>query len=225
MKDLTIFDEACKILNETDLKDRHSYYQLGHFILGKEPTIQAKLWQCVREISPRFETLSALESEIQHFDENYQIIELKIQIINNKINSLKRNISDENNSIKAKILEIKKQRLERTLTKKDSTKEKIIKKKKMVEEELAFFVKNFYELQKVEKIKNWDDFNLQNDLWTAKLGSELNLRLLLNLPTDLELCKTVLALPDNNQIKNQLVNSLKGIQNKMAQISKESPKT
>lgn len=225
MSEITINEEASKILKEVDLKDRHSYYQLGHFILGKEPTIQSKLWQCIREITPRYETLNALELEILNFDENYKIVELKIKILENKISQLSLNPNNQNDILKANIIEIKKKRLERTLSQKNSSKEKLLKKKKMVEEELTFFVKNFYELEKVEKIKNWDDFHVQNDIWTAKLGSELNLRLLLNLPTDIELCKTVLSLPDNNQVKVQLVNSLKSIQAKISQSNKEIAKT
>ena len=225
MTELTVTDQAENILKTVDLKDRHSYYQLGHFVLGKEPTIQSKLWQCVREISPRLETLIALEEEIIHFDENYEILEVKIKILESKIKNLNKNIKIENNHLKSKIVEIKKKRLERTNNKKDIIKEKLLKKKRMIEEELIFFVKNFSELEKIEKIKNWDDFNLQNELWSAKLGSEINLRLLLNLPTDLELCKTVLALPDNNQIKLQLVNSLKNIQYKLVQVNKENTKT
>ena len=222
MSELTLTNQAEKILNSVDLKDRHSYFQLAHFILGKEPTIQAKLWQCVREISPRVETLIALEKEMEIFEENFQIIEIKIKIIESKINELSLNPNNEQNILKSQILKIKKKRYERNLSSKEKTKEKITKKKRMVEEELSFFIKNFNELEKVEKIKNWDDFKLQNDIWSAKLGSELNLRFLLNLPTDIELCKTVLTLPEANPVKQQLVSSLKNIQNKIVQMDKEN---
>ena len=222
MSELTLTNQAEKILNSVDLKDRHSYFQLAHFILGKEPTIQAKLWQCVREISPRVETLIALEKEMEIFEENFQIIEIKIKMIESKINELSLNPNNEQNILKSQILKIKKKRYERNLSSKEKTKEKITKKKRMVEEELSFFIKNFNELEKVEKIKNWDDFKLQNDIWSAKLGSELNLRFLLNLPTDIELCKTVLTLPEANPVKQQLVSSLKNIQNKIVQMDKEN---
>ncbi len=222
MSELTLTNQAEKILNSVDLKDRHSYFQLAHFILGKEPTIQAKLWQCVREINPRLDTLISLEKEIETFDENFKITEIKIKIIDSRINELSVNPSNEQNILKSEILKIKKKRLERFLSSKEKTKEKILKKKRMVEEELSFFVKNFNELEKVEKIKNWDDFKLQSDIWSAKLGADLNLRFLLNLPTDIELCKTVLTLPENNPVKQQLVSSLKNIQNKIAQIDKEN---
>lgn len=222
MSELTLTNQAEKILNSVDLKDRHSYFQLAHFILGKEPTIQAKLWQCVREISPRVETLIALEKEMEIFEENFQIIEIKIKIIESRINELSLNPNNEQNILKSQILKIKKKRYERNLSSKEKTKEKIIKKKRMVEEELSFFIKNFNELEKVEKIKNWDDFKLQNDIWSAKLGAELNLRFLLNLPTDIELCKTVLTLPEANPVKQQLVSSLKNIQNKIVQMDKEN---
>lgn len=222
MSELTLTNQAEKILNSVDLKDRHSYFQLAHFILGKEPTIQAKLWQCVREISPRLETLIALEKETEIFEENFQIIEIKIKIIESRINELSLNPNKEQDILKSQILKIKKKRYERNLSSKEKTKEKITKKKKMVEEELSFFIKNFNELEKVEKIKNWDDFKLQNDIWSAKLGAELNLRFLLNLPTDIELCKTVLTLPEANPVKQQLVSSLKNIQNKIVQMDKEN---
>jgi len=222
LSELTLTNKAENILNSVDLKDRHSYFQLAHFILGKEPTIQAKLWQCVREISPRLETLLSLEKEMEIFEENFQIIEIKVKMIEFKINELSNNPINQENIFKSEILKIKKKRYERNLLDKEKTKNKILKKKKMVEEELTFFVKNFDELEKVEKIKNWDDFKLQNDIWSAKLGADLNLRFLLNLPTDIELCKTVLSLPENNPVKQQLVTSLKNIQNKIVQIDKEN---
>ena len=222
MSELKLTNQAEKILNSVDLKDRHSYFQLAHFILGKEPTIQAKLWQCVREISPRLETLISLENEMEIFEENFQITEIKIKMIESKIEKLSINSNNEQNILKSEILKIKKKRYERSLSSKEKTKEKILKKKRMIEEELSFFVKNFDELEKVEKIKNWDDFKLQSDIWSAKLGADLNLRFLLNLPTDIELCKTVLSLPESNPVKQQLVTSLKNIQNKIVQIDKEN---
>ena len=221
MNELTLNQTAKKILDNVDLKERHSFFQLSHFIIGKEPTIQSKLWQCVREISPRLETLNSLELEIENYDESYKIIEIKIEMLNVKIENLTLNPIDKNNILTSEILKIRKKRLERKVSLKDINKNKLLKKKEMVEEELSFFVKTFNELEKIEKIKNWDDFKVQNDIWTAKLGAELNLRLLLNLPTDLELCKTVLSLPEGNQIKTQLVNSLKTIQAKLSQTNHE----
>ena len=222
MNELTLNEEAKKKLDYADLKDRHSFFQLSHFIIGKEPTIQSKLWQCVREINPRLETLKSLDLEIENYEENYKIIEIRIDILKSKIDNLNLNPNNKIDNLKAEILKIKKAKLERSLSTKNINKEKLIKKKEMVEEELTFFVKTFKELEKVEKIKKWDDFNVQNDIWTAKLGTELNLRVLLNLPTDLELCKTVLSLPEGNQIKKQLVSSLKNIQNKIGQQNNEN---
>lgn len=222
MNDLTLNEEAKKILDHADLKDRHSFFQLSHFIIGKEPTIQSKLWQCVREINPRLETLKSLDLEIENYEENYKIIEIRIDILKNKIDNLVLNPNNNIDVLKAEILKIKKAKLERSISTKDINKEKLVKKKEMIEEELDFFVKTFKELEKVEKIKKWDDFNVQNDIWTAKLGTELNLRVLLNLPTDLELCKTVLSLPEGNQIKKQLVGSLKNIQTKIGQLNNEN---
>lgn len=34
---------------------RHSYFQMQHFVLGNEPTIQGKLWQCLLELKTKKE--------------------------------------------------------------------------------------------------------------------------------------------------------------------------
>ena len=41
--------------------NRHSYVQLKYFLIGKEPTIQAKMWQCIKELKTRRDSLNALE--------------------------------------------------------------------------------------------------------------------------------------------------------------------
>jgi prephenate dehydrogenase len=41
------------VVEKHPLTGRHSYFQLKYFIVGKEPTPQAKIWQCLREMKAR----------------------------------------------------------------------------------------------------------------------------------------------------------------------------
>jgi hypothetical protein len=200
---------AKDILEKVDLKDRHSFFQLNNFIIGKEPTLQAKLWQCAREINARVESYDSLKEEIENTFENFEILEIKIF-------KGKKITEKQSCPYKKRILEIKIKKLERNFSKKDSIIKKLNKKLSMVEEELNFFIRTFSEIEKVEKIKKFDDVHVQNEYWSAKLGADLNLRFLLNLPTDLELCKTILALPDSCNVKAQLLHALKEVQNNIS---------
>jgi len=47
-----IVTEMNKVL-ENDIVNRMSFFQLQHFIVNKEPTLQSKMWQCIREIRTR----------------------------------------------------------------------------------------------------------------------------------------------------------------------------
>ena len=200
---------AKDILEKVDLKDRHSFFQLNNFIIGREPTLQAKLWQCAREINSRVESYDSLQEEIENTFDNFEILEIKI------IKS-KKTIEKESCPCEKRILEIELKKLERNICKKDSIIKKLNRKLSMVKEELDFFIRTFYEIEKVEEIKKFDDVHVQSEYWSAKLGADLNLRFLLNLPTDLELCKTILALPDICNVKTQLLNALKEVQNNIS---------
>lgn len=203
---MELIEKAKEIINNADLKERHSFFQLNHFIIGKEPTIQSKLWQCIREINSRVETLESYKEEILATEENFEILNLKIEKYNEFLNN---KISD----YKKKVLEIKLKKLKRNYEKKDFVLQKLNDKLNSINEELDFFVKTFMEIEKIEKIKKFDDLKSQNEYWSAKLGNDLNLRFLLNLPTDIELCKTILSLPDSSVVKKQLTNALDQIQN------------
>jgi len=206
---MELIEKAKEIINNSDLKERHSFFQLNHFIVGKEPTLQSKLWQCTREINARIETVDSYKEEILISEENYEILSLKID-------RYKTLIEKESCTYKRKILEIKLKKMIRNYDRKDFVFKKINDKLKSVNEELDFFVKTFMEIEKVEKLKSFDDVESQNQYWSAKLGNDLNLRFLLNIPTDLELCKTILALPDISIVKKQLTSALDEIQNNIS---------
>ena len=71
---MELIEKAKEITNNADLKERHSFFQLNHFIIGKEPTVQAKLWQCIREITARIENIESYKEELLTAEENYEIL-------------------------------------------------------------------------------------------------------------------------------------------------------
>ena len=71
-------NEMNKIL-DTHIVNRHSYFQLKHFIIGKEYTNQSRMWCCVRELQARKETLLALEDQIAEFEDDKELLQIDIQ--------------------------------------------------------------------------------------------------------------------------------------------------
>ena len=53
-----IANQKIENIIKNEIVDRHSYFQLKNFLVGKEPTLQSNLWRCVREIKIRKELKS-----------------------------------------------------------------------------------------------------------------------------------------------------------------------
>jgi len=179
--------EINELLNSKDLVDRHSFFQLKYFVIGKEPTIQAKLWRCLKELKTRNESLLAIEDEIA--DKKDDLILLNLQK-----ESLTGSLSTETEQIAHR----KKQRQITALERHISDLER---KLKFTYDEAEFFYLAFKSLVEKEEVKPFDDLKSQEEYWNEKLSQELNMKLLLRHPIDLELIKTILALKDDSPVK------------------------
>lgn len=175
------------------LKERHSYFQLQYFLIGKEPTIQSRLWRCVRELKSRKDTLISMQMEIEEINDDLEMIDISL-----KENNLKKSSQP--------IAVIQERKLERQKKAKQMRLLEIEEKKKVVEEECVFLVKAFNKLEEAEKLKPYDDMDSQKEYWNEKLAQEFNLRKQLGLPPDLELMKTILALNSDAIVKQDLLN-------------------
>ena len=84
------------------LPQRHTDFQIEHFIVGKECSIYGKVWQCIRELQTRLDTLDAIDMELEelHDSLNYENLNLK------KLQYKLQDKPDENEDIV--IIEIKK---------------------------------------------------------------------------------------------------------------------
>lgn len=187
-------DDMKKICN-LPIKERHSYFQLQYFLLGKEPTIQAKMWRCVQELKTRKENLLAMEMEIEEIEDDIEILEIQIDSIKKR-------------ELKDKIAEIEIRKLARKQKSKDMRRASIVERQKTAEEECVFLIKAFKALNEKEQLKPQDDLESQKAYWNELLAQDFNLRNRLGLPPDMESIKTILALNSESIVKQDLLNLL-----------------
>jgi len=189
-------DKEIEQITSHRLPERHTFFQLQYFLIGKEPTVQAKMWRCVRELKARKDTLEAIKLEIEAANDD-------LLLINMKIEQLDAGVSDE--SLEK---QIKKRKLERKKVATNSRLKDLNNRLESVGEESEFLVKAFRTLESIEPLKPHDDLNSQKAYWNDKLTQELNLRSLFGLPLDLELMKTILALNSDAPIKQETLKQI-----------------
>ena len=204
-------------LLKNDVVSRHSYFQLKYFLIGKEPTNQAKMWQCLRELKLRKDNLKNLLLQIEEEKDKLELHEINII----KLNKLKDQEMDE---IIAKELVVKQRQLNRAVEGVKNTILDLQEKQRFIEEECEFFLQTYNNIEKIEPIKNFDDIDAQKEYWGTKLLEKMNLKILLENNIDIELVETVLSLPDDIPIKQQVLNKLNALQANMINLQNEYTK-
>lgn len=180
--------------------ERHSLFQLQCFVLAKEPTIQGKLQQCLREIKSRKITLDSLDLEIAEQEDKLILLDLDLEEINEVEANNKRNTIRK--EVQLRSLERKRQSILASV-------EELKKREKDTSEELLFFCSAFDQLNKKEKLKSWDDPDVQKEYWDQKLHFEVNTRLLLRQLPDIELMKSIQCLHDDSRLKQKCLEMLR----------------
>jgi hypothetical protein len=212
-----LLSEMQSILSN-EIAERHSYFQMKYFIVNKEPTTQAKMWQCLREIKARYESLEAIDMEIEDSKDNLELIDLDI----NKLNRIFEKKSKDFNVEKLRRFEIHLKKINRKRFIADKNLQILQKKKKYIEEEAKFFVVLFKGLEQVEPLKNYDDINVQKEYWGEKLLQKINLKMLMQSHVDTELIETVLSLPDDVPIKMQTIKNLDNRHQQMLEMKNQT---
>lgn len=202
-----IYEQAKELIssNESKLSHRHTFFQLKHFVLGKEITTQSKMQKCLKEIESRFESLNNMILSTEETKDDINLIDLKILNLEKK--KAKKDINKEYKEIQIRKLNRKKTLLFNTLN-------NINKKLRETEEEIAFFTSAFKQLEKIEPLKSYDDLEENQNFWNENFSQELQLRFLLQRPLDLELVKCILALNKEAPVRVEMVKILEQIQNK-----------
>lgn len=198
-------------------ESRHSYFQLKYFVLGKEPTTQAQMWQALRELQTRKETIDSLEINIEDTVDNIEMLEVQREKDKHMIfrsfqcPELPKEIKDKEWAIKERQHARQKETLKKTL-------KQLEKRLQFAWQEARFFLQAFEALSKIEPLKDYDDLESQKEYWNERVTQHINLKSLLQQPLDIEIVQTALALPSDSPIKIQTVNTLHHIEGQMNRL-------
>jgi hypothetical protein len=205
---LELIRKVDNILDEVSVPERHTYFQMKHFIVGKECTLQGQIWQVIRELRARRENLEALKEQIDDVDDNIKIVNLDLE----RKNRLKIEGLGDLDLIEQDIYQNKKERELRALYR---SKLSLERKSVYLSQEITYLVGAFETLSKVEAPKPLDDIDAQRQYWNEKFTEELNLRLILGQPLDCDFVKTVMSLDENATVKQQMTAILAKVQDQI----------
>lgn len=217
------YDELNEILKNEPV-ERHSYFQLKYFLIGKEPTVQSKMWQCIKELKSRNESINALNLEIDDTKDKKNLLDISVEKIKLELSEIQKQEKSAFFELEQKELEIKIRQIQRKIKLCESSLLDLEKRQKSIIEECVFFMETFKNLNKVEALKNFDDLEAQKQYWSEKLGQKLNLKIITNGNLEAELVETVLALPDEMEIKREVVNLINYKHANMMKVMEETKK-
>lgn len=209
---MNLVEKAKQIAEENRIPSCHSDFQIENFIIGKETSVYGKMWQCVREIQSRCDNLENCQYEMEELDDNLAMAEIDLQKLQIKI---VKSASLDLERLKNKKKEILVRKQKRKIQKLLAGKELLERKKKEITQELEVFTQVFLKLTENTEYLGFNDPKAQTQYWNSKFDHELNLAAMLGTPTNLELIKSCLALPDETNVKKQIVGVLNNINKKL----------
>lgn len=187
---------------------RHSLFQLKYFIIGKEPTHQSKMWRCLSEIESRSDQLENISLEEEDLNDKIKLLNIERKKLLKVVNNDNSNYGIELDELAKEEIEVKLSLNARKNKKLLKSQQKLEKKKTEIQQEIIFFTEAYYSLEKKEELKAYDDVNSQTEYWNEKISQDLNLRMLLGKPLDIEMVKTALSLNEKAQVKQELLTIL-----------------
>jgi len=222
------------ILEKANLPDRHTFFQIEKFIIGKEPTVQSQLWAIIRELQARIETVEQFEKDLKDSEDNIELFDIKIERLDIAIKEESKK-NDAYSDLNIKEYEINIRKLLRDKESLILAAQKVNKKLKSTLEEMGYLLAGYEKtVANYGDLKPLDDEQAQKEMWNEKLLEEFNLRLILQRPLDPEFIRTVLCLHDEAPVKRQVINLVENIQKQMIadrsvvptkQAQEEKPKT
>ena len=82
------------------------------------------------------------------------------------------------------------------------------------------FINKYKELEKIEPLKDYDDVSENKNFWNKNFSRELQLRLMMQKPIDLELMKCILSLNNYSPVKIETIKMLEQIQSQAINLNK-----
>lgn len=205
-----IYRRACEI-TEGRVSGRHTFFQLKHFVLGKELTTQAKMQKCLREIDARKKSMKSMVFGIEDAMDELELMRIKESSLEKK--KPKGELDSRHSQIQLRKLRRKMDMLQ------DSIKEMKERLQEAVEE-TEFFIKAFDQMEAIEPLKRYDDPDANAEYWNENFMQDLRLRLMLQKPIDLELVRCILALNPESPVRREVVGILEQVQRRA--ISRQS---
>lgn len=223
-----LVEKIDEILGKNGIASRHSFFQLKYFVVGKQPTLQSKLWACLREMKARREAIKSINLEIAEVNDRLKLLDIEAERIGLVIEDNKAGSSygvdpeEKRRALNIAEQEIKLRQNERYRQAARDSLTDLQERLNNSEQEATFFLQAFESLEKIEPYKGFDDLESQKEFWNEHLTHELNMRTLLRHPLDVETVNTVLALHNEAPIKQQVVQLLDNLQAKAVLESQKS---
>jgi hypothetical protein len=219
---IELLEKTNDLLEKAKIPDRHTYFQIEKFIIGKEPTAQSQLWAILKELQARKETVDQFHKDLKDAEDNLELFDIKIERLNRLIKNESSSSNVEESELNIKEYEINIRKLLREKESLIKSAQKLNKKLKGVLEEMNCLLIGYEKItSKYEELKDLDDEQSQKEIWNEKLLEEFNLRLILQRPLDPDFVRTVLSLHDEATAKKQVVTLIENIQKKM--IAERNP--
>lgn len=212
------------ILTKAKMPDRHSFFQIEKFMIGKEPTTQSQYWAIVRELEARRETVDTYKRDLEDAEDNLELIDIKIERLAMEIETLKcHNDPDTGLNIREREINIRKHQREKDSLVKSARKAN--NKLRCIMEEMAYLAAGHDKIiEKYGEMKPLDDEQAQKDMWNEKLLEEFNLRIILQRPLDPEFIRTVMCLNDDAPVKKNMSALISNMQKKMVADNRDQVK-
>lgn len=200
-----LINKADEILEEHSIADRHSYFQLKNYIIGKEHTLHGKMWQCIRELKTRRDSVDAIKLQIEDVNDKLELIDIQKEKLAITSDYAETQLEQILLPLTKKEKVIKIRQLDRDKVQLEKNGVDLVNKTKSIQEEINYFIQAFEALKNMGEWKEFDDVKAQESYWYSKLEDELTMRLVLGQPIDIELSRTIRTLDNDAPVKQKLV--------------------
>lgn len=207
-----LIEKVDSVLSNIEIPDRSTFFQLKHFVIGKEPTAHGQIWACIRNIQEKRDNIDALELQIDDSQDNIELLDIRKQRILAEIDK----ITADDPLMLEQELKIQIRKIERERMSVENNMNNLKLKIKYILEELQYLTSAFEKLTEIAGgVKPLDDPEVQRNYWNEKLTEEINLCLLLKRPLSTEMIHNVLSLDDEMPVKKQVLQILNQVQQQM----------
>ena len=167
--------------------------------------------KCLKEMEVRVTSIGEALMSLEDTKDDIELLNLK------KINIEKKKTK---NNINKKFKEIHLRKTDRKIDFLNNSLKSLNKKIKETQEEIEYFINKYKELEKIEPLKDYDDVSENKNFWNKNFSRELQLRLMMQKPIDLELMKCILSLNNDSPVKIETIKMLEQIQSQAINLNK-----